>query len=94
MILNLPSGKYRLYVTHIHDPGTTDRHGRYHKVATSAWLKRESGEQVGEQATAFCSADDQFRKKVGVRLAVTRLIKDFPRHERALIWARVWNLKK
>jgi hypothetical protein len=105
MILDLPSGKYRLMIEHVHphEPkrniqtkdGRTVMYDRRVQAATSAVLHKHGPADwdfVG-RAYAACAVGDQFRRKVGVRMAVSRLIKDFPRAERALIWARVWNLK-
>src|SRR4051812_17417878 len=45
------------------------------------------------KGTAYCVEGDQFRKKVGVKIAVQRCIAHLPREDRKLIWKRVWNLK-
>lgn len=107
MKITLPSGEYSLW---IHHEGLSDKHplpkehrwanGHPVKARTVARLEEADGRLIAEQH-ALCSALDTFRKKDGVRIAVTRLIHAFAvnrrsmisREERSIIWARVWNLK-
>jgi hypothetical protein len=108
MTLDLPSGKYKLWIHHEglkaafplpKDFKRTDG-GHPVRARTVARLETDDGTLLAE-AHALCSASDQFKKKDGVRLAVTRLITAaaisrrsmFPKAERAIIWKRVWNLK-
>lgn len=90
MTLDLPSGRYKLFIRHVHEPSIINGHVTL--AQTEAQLCDRNGRIINSHI-ARCSASDQFKKKVGVRLAVARLIRGFPRPERALIWKRVWNLK-
>jgi len=102
MIINISTGKVRLLIFHEHTkPGQVLQYQnafnktRKIKAFTKAiFVDPENKSKILREAIAYCSEHDQFKKKVGVRRAVTALIATFPREDRKKIWARVWNLNQ
>lgn len=77
MTIQTPVRKLRLFIKHeigqyVHYKSDEDT-GILLNASTHAILENEQGLVLGA-GHAYCYAGDQFRKKVGVRIAVTRAI--------------------
>lgn len=55
------------------------------RIATGAFIRNEENAVI-HFSDAVCSKKDNFSKEKGRKLALARLVKDFPREVRAAFW--------
>src|SRR5690348_18190707 len=92
MIIELPSGKYRIYFRHVNNGS-----GMWNY---SECVVRDANNEVVAWGQAKCSPNDQFRFDTGRRISLERALStgvidhDFSRQERGLIWRQYFEEHK
>ena len=77
----------RIQFRHDREPHAEDLRGERFQVITTCYLVDENDNDIGI-GRAFCVAEDQFRKELGRRIALTRALSDtdLDKSARRSIW--------